>query len=1141
MRKYFILFLLIILASLVCAGDLGAIEKDSFAIKKISSVDGFEKVKINDEIIAFTNKGFEKENIFIGTDKLFYGSGSGQVDLNIFIGSLNPKNYKVVIEVENDKKIIIKEYKINNLTVKPTAKQTSNFEIPNISFKKEIKYISMTLLFNPQEIGFATKFNVVVYDLLGNKVYELDPYLSGYNERYALNIGSTHSEITMDYTHSIKAVDVSAWDCTDTNQIAIAYHDGTPNEIHAIITGTCGTSTDAIIDFNGQTNIPANTGLIASDDNGYYAYVTNDPVPAPLRDCSKVYYVCDDFENGNITGWSEEEGGNNFSATNTQAKRGVYSMTGTSGAWFSYPLDPVVFDENITIWARVQSVVGNGASFGVGYGHAIAIGFNRDLDDKLSIYSTVSGNQNFDGTNPDVLDSKWYKLVIHPIDATHSNLYVLDTDGTTILGYKLNFAHNDFTTKYVIYADTSSEVIWADDFIRVKGIVNSPVYTIGALETEAADYNIIFNVFQYTGADFDLNNLTIDFNVDAYDQTNVNSPVTINDVNTGDYLITISKTNWDSNSDFVLTVDANKNLTYYIDKFVYPTLAQFEVAGAKTVSQSSYQNVGSFSYATTYGASTQTNIGCSFWATSNNATIKTASWRVQSSTDGVNWTTRKETTRTISANTTGGSIYIVTPDFNIVDGTQYFRLQHKISSSNFDLNTNNVICHNCICRDHNNFIIQSETDSPTNLSTSETDYTLLRSGNFSTDPFNGFMYYYGDMVYDQTVAKGISYIRGDLKSVPDSNSAEYPRTTEAGSTGIGGFSGRFEDLNRATPYTIQTYGKTTAGTIDFSYTLHLKYLNQRPSQYDQNKLLTGGTLTSNSLIKIATLNINPLTQGDFRAITVLPFSCSDASCDFNTLIAVSGAGYDVNSLSHKRTSNATPDDIGVLVNQFLFEDVNIGVITIDLYASTSTGTITLQGGSFSIIKANQKDARVEYLPNPPLIYAPTNREDVNGSAVDYNCFATDPDNDVLTYDVNVIYHDTNATALVLETDGDGYGDFNSSLLANGTYTFTCIVDDGNFTSAFDDGNYFFTITNVPPPAPPTPADDSGVTYNRYYAPYDDRIDLNQSIKFVNDKLVANESVSFRNDQNSENLLIGIIILLGVLILLGLFIFFKGKK
>ncbi len=149
----------------------------------------------------------------------------------------------------------------------------------------------------------------------------------------------------------------------------------------------------------------------------------------------------------------------------------------------------------------------------------------------------------------------------------------------------------------------------------------------------------------------------------------------------------------------------------------------------------------------------------------------------------------------------------------------------------------------------------------------------------------------------------------------------------------------FNDLNSNASYSVQTYGKTTAGTVAFDYDLHLKQLNQRATRHDQNKHLDSVSFNDTSLIKVATLNLTLDQQADFRVLAVLPFSCSVANCDLNTLIQIEGNGYDVNSLSHKRTSNAIAGEIGVLVNQFLFSDVNSGSITVNLWASTSTGTI----------------------------------------------------------------------------------------------------------------------------------------------------------------------------------------------------------
>jgi len=1155
--KRFLLFTLLILFSSVCvAGDLISIEKDSFDVEKISLIDGFEKVEI-DGLTAFTSKDFEKENIFIATDKLFYGSNTGQIDLTIYLGSLNPENYKIAIELENGKRIDVKEYTINASKTIPKSSLTDSFEIPSIPLTKAINSINLKASFDPEEIGLKTKFNVVVYDLLGKKVFELDPDLSGcgYKQTITLNTNGITLGANITKPHAIFFNIPSSNTDFHTHEGL-----GTGNGVRF--------SPDGVTDLNFHfTNFSGAT----DDVNGF--------VRMPSFDSSTdeeiiLYYDCADSDFQNETGTYQADlnivlhlngSGSYLDSTSNDNDEVSSSCTKNQGGKLGTSADFGGSNNHVTLnnyignfgtgdftyyaWINARNgEAGQPAIFGkrTGAGNKLVLGINTP-DSPLYAYTGA-----FMVSASNISDDAWTQIALTRTSGTGQFYISGSADGSTAsinedvsVDFPFEIGYwNGGSDDYEGRIDELKIFKYALSVDEIKLLYNaendsSAFLTFGAEEiiTTQNDFNVTLNVYQGTGTQSNLSNFNIDFNVDAYDQTGVNSPIIINDINKGHYLVTISKDNWTDGNSFVLIVDANQTLTKTIDKFVNPAIAQFEVKGSTTASLNTFQNVGTFSYDTNYGFSVETDITCSFWISSDNATEKFAKWRIQSSTDAVNWTTRKETTRTISANTTGASIYLATTDFNIVDGTQYFRLQHKLSSSNFDLNTNDVICHNFINVDQNNNYIPIFHDTQTALSTSSATYEVLTSSSITTDPFNSFLYYYGDMVYNQTVAKGLSFIRGYLANVSDSNSAEYMRTTDEGSSGVGGFSGMFNDLNSNTSYTVQTYGKTTAGTVAFDYDLHLKQLNQRPTRHDQNKHLDSVSFNDTSLIKVATLNLTLDQQADFRALAVLPFSCSVANCDLNTLIQIEGNGYDVNSLSHKRTSNAIAGEIGVLVNQFLFSDVNSGSITVNLWVSTSTGTIDFNGGSFSVIKANQTDVSIEYPPNPPMIYAPVNASDVNGSAVDFNCFATDPDNDPLTYDVNIIFRDTNATALVLQTTGNGYGDFNSLALTNGTYSFNCSVTDGNFTSTFENDDYNFTITNqIIPPAPVV----QSVGYNRYFAGYDDRKDLNESGKFVNIKLVTKESTTLKNDEIAKNLLIGIIILLGILILL-IIILMKGKK
>ena len=238
------------------------------------------------------------------------------------------------------------------------------------------------------------------------------------------------------------------------------------------------------------------------------------------------------------------------------------------------------------------------------------------------------------------------------------------------------------------------------------------------------------------------------------------------------------------------------------------------------------------------------------------------------------------------------------------------------------------------------------------------------------------------------------------------------------------------------PYVVQTFAKTTAGTLIADFTYLSKQLNQRLGEFeivDLNGVTTSAT--DYEIIKQVDLNLFD-TEGDFRVLAVIPFSCDQADCLFDAKLQIADTTYDINSLLTMRESNGA-NSIGVAILQYLFEDVNSTTVNLNLWAKTDIGTITIEGGSLSIIHVNATDVLLPNPPQPPLVFAPINGADVNGAVVDYNCFTTDPNNDPLTYDVNIIFRDTNTTALELESGGNGNGTFDSTDLANGVYSMDC--------------------------------------------------------------------------------------------------------
>jgi hypothetical protein len=84
----------------------------------------------------------------------------------------------------------------------------------------------------------------------------------------------------------------------------------------------------------------------------------------------------------------------------------------------------------------------------------------------------------------------------------------------------------------------------------------------------------------------DLSNVRLDFNVDAYDQ-NINSPQDIN-LDKGHYLVTVSRTGYDSNSNYFINADSNKTVTIYLEDTTGPSVGATTIVGTGFTIYGSY-------------------------------------------------------------------------------------------------------------------------------------------------------------------------------------------------------------------------------------------------------------------------------------------------------------------------------------------------------------------------------------------------------------------------------------------------------------------------------------------------------------------------------------------------------------------------
>jgi hypothetical protein len=197
----------------------------------------------------------------------------------------------------------------------------------------------------------------------------------------------------------------------------------------------------------------------------------------------------------------------------------------------------------------------------------------------LFVGTTVVGSGGFNGFIDDV---RLYNRILSPAEITQLYTGALDANitfniyqsGTStnlssvgvdwnVNAYDLANQTSPFTqdvnmgTYSIIFSKTgydSNTIVLAADVNKIVTVYLNP---------SMSDANITFNVYGI-GTNTNLTGVNFDWNVNAYDINDQNSPIT-QDVNKGSYLVTISKTGYDSNIGILIVADANKSYSIYLN------------------------------------------------------------------------------------------------------------------------------------------------------------------------------------------------------------------------------------------------------------------------------------------------------------------------------------------------------------------------------------------------------------------------------------------------------------------------------------------------------------------------------------------------------------------------------------------------
>jgi len=405
-----------------------------------------------------------------------------------------PKCFKQVEEITQN---FVKYFEeINPIkTVKPitedekTSRTLSSFEQKNFKTVFSTNDLQINAGLKTIKISWKTPIKIGEWGSSGS--WFMNPsnwWDSDYEVRRALNIGSTHSEIDANYTHIITGIDSTTWNCADSNSIAVVYQqNAVQTELDTVIQGTCGVSTDMNILFKSQINIPANTGLIATDTNGYYAYINDETVAAPMRDADEVYLAYEDFEalnNGDLAGQNNWIGDTTIDVVTDVACSGGAKCAKAEGDASQdnvkkyFGTGAKILKGYISVSMKqsaggmVQTTIQDATT------EKARVPYMRNYDaNDMAIYGGGSGATFTENTPSD----EWRSFQTN-FDTADINSYILDgaNAGETVSHTAATWTEINNVSLVMVDTTDPGEFDWWDDITVYQVLDSTPTYTIGA-------------------------------------------------------------------------------------------------------------------------------------------------------------------------------------------------------------------------------------------------------------------------------------------------------------------------------------------------------------------------------------------------------------------------------------------------------------------------------------------------------------------------------------------------------------------------------------------------------------------------------------------------------------------------------------
>lgn len=245
------------------------------SISEISIVEGFKKIRINDET-AYTKDNILSSEYLIATDKYFYGSKNGIVYVTVYLNAKVSKDYKIGLETHS-KNIQVTNVKVGKNPFPQLSAAATNFTYNSpIPLDESITKVTFTIEFDPAAIGLMEEFDIFLLGPDDKEVARLDPFLSGYDYRQPIVLNTDGIGLTADVDNNyailihIPATNTNFWNnhpYADWNGIAFTATDGL-TELDFNVEGFDATNDDANIWVEFVETFESSS----YDTNGYLYY-----------------------------------------------------------------------------------------------------------------------------------------------------------------------------------------------------------------------------------------------------------------------------------------------------------------------------------------------------------------------------------------------------------------------------------------------------------------------------------------------------------------------------------------------------------------------------------------------------------------------------------------------------------------------------------------------------------------------------------------------------------------------------------------------------------------------------------------------------------------------------------------------------